>query len=45
MGAVGRMLFPASGSYVVPEALNLLEVDREHDLAVYREENLRVQHH
>jgi GNAT superfamily N-acetyltransferase len=38
------MVFPASGSYIVPEALNLLEVDREHDRAVYREENLWVQH-
>jgi len=38
------MLFPASGSYVVPGALNLLEVDREHDWAIYREENLWVQH-
>jgi GNAT superfamily N-acetyltransferase len=38
------MVFPASGSYVVPDALNLVEVDREHDRAVYREENLWVQH-
>lgn len=38
------MLFPESGSYVVPDALNLVEVDRARDLVVYREENLWVQH-
>ncbi len=38
------MLFPESGSYVVPDALNLVEVDRAQDQAVYREENLWVQH-
>lgn len=38
------MPLPASGQYVVPDALNLLEVDRENDVAVYREENLWVQH-
>ena len=38
------MPFPATGSYVVPEALNLVEVDREHDVAIYREDNLWVQH-
>lgn len=39
-----EMVFPASGAYVVPGALNLVEVDREQDRAVYREENLWVQH-
>jgi hypothetical protein len=34
------MPFPATGEYVVPDALNLVHVDREHDRAVYREENL-----
>lgn len=38
------MVFPVTGDYVVPEALNLLRVDRENDCAVYREENLWVQH-
>lgn len=38
------MLFPVSGQYVVPDALNLLHVDREHDTATYCEENLWVQH-
>ncbi len=28
------MPLPASGSYVVPDALNLVEVDREHDRAI-----------
>lgn len=38
------MPFPVSGSYCVPDALNLVEVDREHNVATYREENLWVQH-
>ncbi len=38
------MPFPASGSYVVPGALNLREVVRETDTSVYREENLWMQH-
>lgn len=38
------MLFPASGDYVIPDALDLLRVDREADRAVYREENLWVRH-
>jgi GNAT superfamily N-acetyltransferase len=38
------MLFPVSGDYVVPEALNLLQVNRENDTAIYCEENLWVQH-
>lgn len=38
------MTFPTSGAYVVPEALSLLDVDRERDLAIYREENLWVGH-
>ncbi len=38
------MPFPESGDYVVPDALNLLHVDREPDLAVYREENLWMEH-
>lgn len=38
------MSLPVSGSYVVPDALNLLEVDRDSDSAVYREENLWMQH-
>ena len=38
------MLFPVTGAYVVPDALNLLHVDRLQDRAVYVEENLWVQH-
>lgn len=38
------MAFPESGEYVVPDALNLLQVDRENDLAAYEEENLWVEH-
>lgn len=38
------MLFPVTGDYVVPEALNLVHVDRETDEAIYLEENLWVQH-
>jgi len=38
------MLFPASGDYVVPDALGLVHVDRDADRAVYREENLWVEH-
>lgn len=38
------MPFPVSGEYVVPDALNLLAVDRDANTAVYREENLWMQH-
>jgi hypothetical protein len=38
------MPFPATGSYVVPDALNLVEVDREQNTVIYREDNLWVQH-
>jgi hypothetical protein len=39
-----HMPFPISGAYVVPGALNLVEVDREADRVVYREENLWMRH-
>ncbi|MEF2277654.1 hypothetical protein V3W47_05030 [Deinococcus sp. YIM 134068] len=38
------MLFPVTGSYVVPEALNLVHIDRERDRGTYVEENLWVEH-
>lgn len=38
------MPFPVSGEYVVPDALNLVAVDRGTDTAIYREENLWMQH-
>ncbi|MFC4785871.1 hypothetical protein ACT8ZV_15435 [Nocardioides sp. MAHUQ-72] len=39
-----EMPFPASGRYVVPDALNTITVDRAADRATYVEENLWVQH-
>jgi hypothetical protein len=39
-----EMPFPASGSYIVPGALNLVQIDRDHDQGIYREENLWVQY-
>jgi len=39
-----EMPFPESGEYVVPDALDVLRVDRDRDVAVYREENLWVEH-
>lgn len=38
------LLLPESGDYVVPDALGLVEVDREADTGTYVEENLWVQH-
>jgi hypothetical protein len=38
------MAFPVTGDYVVPDALNLVHIDHEHDRGVYVEENLWVQH-
>ena len=49
-GSVGEwetwtdMLFPQSGAYVVPEALDLVVIDRENDVGVYREPNLWMRH-
>jgi hypothetical protein len=39
-----EMVFPESGSYVVPDALGLVEIDRDRDIGTYIEENLWVQH-
>ncbi len=39
------MRFPASGAYVVPEALDLVVVDRERDIGIYIEPNLWMRHH
>jgi hypothetical protein len=39
-----EMLFPQSGQYVVPEALGLVEIDREADQGTYVEDNLWMQH-
>ncbi len=38
------LAFPVTGDYVVPEALNLVRVDRDRDRGVYVEENLWVRH-
>jgi GNAT superfamily N-acetyltransferase len=39
-----RMQFPETGSYVVPEALNLIDIDLEADRGEYAEENLWLRH-
>jgi hypothetical protein len=39
-----EMVFPESGRYVVPDALGLVDIDREQDKGTYVEENLWVQH-
>jgi hypothetical protein len=38
------MAFPESGMYVVPEALDLVVIDREADTGRYAETNLWMQH-
>ena len=38
------MVFPVTREYVVPEALNLVSIDRESDRGVYVEQNLWIQH-
>lgn len=38
------MVFPVTRDYVVPDALNLVSIDRERDRGVYVEQNLWVQH-
>ena len=38
------LAFPESGRYVVPQALDLLEIDRERDLGAYAETNLWMRH-
>lgn len=38
------MIFPDTGPYVVPGAVNLVHVDREADVGIYEEDNLWMQH-
>jgi hypothetical protein len=38
------MVFPVTREYVVPDALNVVFIDRERDLGIYVEENVWVQH-
>jgi hypothetical protein len=39
-----EMLFPQTGRYVVPDALGLIEIDRDADQGTYVEDNLWMQH-
>ena len=39
-----HMAFPETGAYVVPEALDLVAIDRERDTGVYVEPNLWMRH-
>jgi hypothetical protein len=36
--------FPETGQYVVPDALDLVSIDRERDRGTYLEPNLWMQH-
>jgi GNAT superfamily N-acetyltransferase len=38
------MVFPQSGKYVIPQALDLLDIDRDRDLGTYEETNLWMRH-
>jgi hypothetical protein len=38
------MAFPETGEYVVPDALDLVSIDREQDRGTYAETNLWMQH-
>ena len=38
------LAFPETGRYVVPGALDLVEIDRERDLGTYAETNLWMRH-
>ena len=38
------MAFPETGQYVVPDALDLVTIDREHDRGTYAESNLWMRH-
>jgi hypothetical protein len=39
-----EMVFPGTGRYVVPDALGLVEIDRDADRGTYVEDNLWMQH-
>ena len=39
-----RMAFPETGQYVVPDALDLVSINREEDRGTYEETNLWMQH-
>lgn len=38
------MAFPQTGTYVVPQALDPVEIDRERNVGIYHETNLWVRH-
>jgi hypothetical protein len=38
------MVFPASGAYVIPDGLTVLEIDRDGDTGIYREPNVWMRH-
>jgi hypothetical protein len=38
------MVFPETGQYVVPDALDLVAIDREQDRGTYAETNLWMRH-
>jgi hypothetical protein len=38
------LAFPETGRYVVPKALDLVDIEREEDLGVYAETNLWMRH-
>lgn len=38
------MVFPSSGTYVIPDGLTVLEIDRAADAGVYREPNIWMRH-
>jgi hypothetical protein len=38
------MTFPETGHYVVPDALDLLVIDHEHDRGTYAETSLWMRH-
>jgi hypothetical protein len=38
------MAFPETGRYVVPDALDLVTIDREQDRGTYAESNLWMRH-
>jgi hypothetical protein len=38
------LALPSSGTYVIPDGLTVLEVDREADQGIYREPNIWLRH-
>jgi hypothetical protein len=38
------LLYPSTGTYVIPDGLTVLELDRTADLGTYREPNIWMRH-